>query len=104
MNYTAMSDEDLNKYFARAFLDRPIDERTNIYWHDDDRTPSDDNSEWRPIPDYVNDWRLIRKVFVTSKVVVPPDFIPRTTRERNRRVMIALLNNTALDAAREDGK
>ena len=100
----SLDDADLNRKFARAFLDRPIDERNNTYWHDDDTTPEDENHEWKPLPDFVNDWREVRKVLVNSKVIVPPDFIPRTTRERNRRVMIALLRSANVRHEPDGGK
>lgn len=89
----ALSDADLNRHFARAFWDRPLDERTNTYWHDDDTTPEDENHEWKPLPDFVNNWSEVRKVLVNSKIIVPPDFVKRTDRERNRRVMVALLRS-----------
>ena len=89
MNYTTLSDADLNKYFARAFLDRPIDERTNTYWHDDDRTPAEDNNEWRPIPDYVNDWSEVRRILASQPTVIPREFMHNA--ERCRRAMVWLL-------------
>lgn len=89
----ALSDADLNRHFARAFWDRPLDERTNTYWHDDDTTPEDENHEWKPLPDFVNDWPAVRKILAASKVVVPVDHVKRTPRERNRRVMVALLRS-----------
>lgn len=88
-----LDDADLNRQFARAFWNRPIDERNNTYWHDDDTTPEDENHEWKPLPDFCNDWRAVRKIFVDSRAVIAPDFIPRTPRERNRRVMIHLLRH-----------
>jgi hypothetical protein len=95
----ALSDADLNRHFARVFWDRPLDERTNTYWHDD-TTPDDENHEWKPLPDFVNDWSEVRKILVNSKIIVPPDFAKRTDRERNRRVMIALLRRPTIpDAA-----
>ena len=88
----ALPDADLNRFFARAYWDRPIDERNNIYWHDDDATPEDENHEWKPLPDFCNNWSATRKILVNSKVIVAPDGVTgRSERERCRRAIIALL-------------
>lgn len=89
-----MSDSELNRAFAREFWDRPIDERNNTYWHDDDTTPAEENGEWRPLPDFCNDWVAVRKIFARSSLVIPPDGKKsRTKNERCRRTMIHLLRN-----------
>lgn len=89
--WTHTSNEDLNRYFAREFWNRPIDERNNTYWHDDDKTSEDDNHEWKPLPDFCNDWPAVRKILRDSKVVVPPDFHGRDPSEICRRTMIYML-------------
>ena len=90
----SLSDADLNRAFARAFWDRPIDERNNTYWHDDDTTPEDENHEWKPLPDFCNDWSATRKILVNSRAVVRPDYVAgRTKREISRRAMIHLLQH-----------
>lgn len=98
----ALPDADLNRFFARAYWDRPIDERNNTYWHDDDATPEDENHEWKPLPDFCNDWSATRKILVNSKVIVAPDGVTgRSERERCRRAIIALLlaNNSDVGPA-----
>lgn len=89
---TTVSDADLNRNFAREFWDYPIDERNNTYWHDDDNTPQEDNHEWKPLPDFVNDWSAVRKLLAASKIVVPV-FRERglKRKEKTRRTMIAML-------------
>jgi hypothetical protein len=92
---TQLSDADLNRQFARAFWNSPIDERNNTYWHDDDKTSEDQNCEWKPLPDFVNDWSAVRKILAASEIVIQPDysFSPnRTDSERCRRVMAAMLS------------
>ena len=89
---TEISDSDLNRIFARKFWDRPIDERNNTYWHDDDSTPQNENHEWKPLPDFVNRWPSVRKILVNNGMVLPPIYGRRLSRkERTRRVMIAML-------------
>lgn len=88
----ALPDTDLNRAFARAYWNHPIDERNNTYWHDDDIAPEDENHEWKPLPDFCNNWSVTRKILVDSKVIVTPDGeTGRTERERCRRAIVALL-------------
>lgn len=91
-NWEEMGDADLNRQFARAFWDCPIDERNNTYWHDDDKTPEDENHEWKPLPNFCNDWSAVRKLLVNSSYILPIHHgAPQDQHSRCRRAMVNML-------------
>lgn len=94
-----LHDPDLNRLFWRHFWNHPIDERNNTYWHDDDTTPEDENHEWKPLPDFCNDWSAVKKVLRDSPHVIAPNYARGLTkRQRCRHVMLAMIfaANTAV--------
>lgn len=89
-----MPDAELNRAFARAFWGRLVDERSNFYWHDDDPPTTEESAEWKPPPDFCNDWAAVRKILAGSRRVIPPAYTTdRTKNERCRRAMIHLLKS-----------